>query len=188
MTVPASFDAVAQRLTLEAATAAGFPSNVRLLEEPQAAFYRWLEEHPSPEALELPPSGASHVLVVDIGGGTSDFSLFEMSAQPGSTIPHIKRIAVSDHLLLGGDNIDLALAHHIQQQLATELSPTQWNFLVARCRDLKERCLTDSQQDEQLPISIPSQGSSLLSKTLSARISRKEVEALVLEGFPRVRS
>ena len=183
VTVPASFDAVAQRLTLEAATAAGFPSNVRLLEEPQAAFYRWLEEHPSPEALELPPSGASHVLVVDIGGGTSDFSLFEMSAQPGSTIPHIKRIAVSDHLLLGGDNIDLALAHHIQQQLATELSPTQWNFLVARCRDLKERCLTDSQQDEQLPISIPSQGSSLLSKTLSARISRKEVEALVLEGF-----
>jgi molecular chaperone DnaK (HSP70) len=183
VTVPASFDAVAQRLTLEAATAAGFPSNVRLLEEPQAAFYRWLEEHPSPEALELPPSGVSHVLVVDIGGGTSDFSLFEMSAQPGSTIPHIKRIAVSDHLLLGGDNIDLALAHHIQQQLAIELSPTQWNFLVARCRDLKERCLTDSQQDEQIPISIPSQGSSLLSKTLSARISRKEVEALVLEGF-----
>ena len=86
-------------------------------------------------------------------------------------------------MLLGGDNIDLALAHHIQQQLATELSPTQWNFLVARCRDLKERCLADSQQDEQLPISIPSQGSSLLSKTLSARISRKEVEALVLDGF-----
>ena len=79
MTVPASFDAVAQRLTLEAASEAGFPSNVRLLEEPQAAFYRWLEEHPSPEAFELPPAGVSHVLVVDIGGGTSDFSLFEMS-------------------------------------------------------------------------------------------------------------
>ena len=79
--------------------AAGFPSNLRLLEEPQAAFYRWLEEHPSPEALELPPSGVSHVLVIDIGGGTSDFSLFEMSAQPGSIIPHIKRVAVSDHLL-----------------------------------------------------------------------------------------
>jgi molecular chaperone DnaK (HSP70) len=183
VTVPASFDAVAQRLTLEAASAAGFRSNVRLLEEPQAAFYRWLEEHPSPEALALPPTGVSHVLVIDIGGGTSDFSLFEMSAQPGSTIPHIKRIAVSDHLLLGGDNIDLALAHHIQQQLATELSPTRWNFLVARCRDLKERCLTDSRQDEQLTISIPSQGSSLLGKTLSARISRTEVEALVLEGF-----
>ena len=183
VTVPASFDAVAQRLTLEAAMEAGFPSSVRLLEEPQAAFYRWLEEHPSPEALELPSAGVSHVLVVDIGGGTSDFSLFEMSAQPGSTIPHIKRIAVSDHLLLGGDNIDLALAHHIQQQLASELSPTQWNFLVARCRDLKERCLTDSEQDEQLAVSIPSQGSSLLGKTLSARISRKEVETLVLEGF-----
>jgi molecular chaperone DnaK (HSP70) len=183
VTVPASFDAVAQRLTLDAASEAGFPSNVRLLEEPQAAFYRWLEEHPAPDAFELPPAGVSHVLVVDIGGGTSDFSLFEMSPQPGSMIPHIKRIAVSDHLLLGGDNIDLALAHHIQQQLATDLSPTQWNFLAARCRDLKERCLTDSSQDEQLAISIPSQGSSLLSKTLSARISRKEVETLVLEGF-----
>ena len=151
VTVPASFDAVAQRLTLEAASEAGFPSNVRLLEEPQAAFYRWLEEHPSPEAFELPPGGVSHVLVVDIGGGTSDFSLFEMSAQAGSTIPHIKRIAVSDHLLLGGDNIDLALAHHIQKQLAAELSPTQWNFLVARCRDLKERCLTDSEQMSNSP-------------------------------------
>jgi molecular chaperone DnaK (HSP70) len=183
VTVPASFDAVAQRLTLEAAMHADFPSNVRLLEEPQAAFYRWLEEHPSPEALRLPPAGVSHVLVVDIGGGTSDFSLFEMSAQAGSTIPHIKRIAVSDHLLLGGDNIDLALAHHIQEQLASELSPAQWNFLVARCRDLKEHCLTNSAEDEQLAISIPSPGSSLLGKTLSTRISRKEVEALVLDGF-----
>ena len=183
VTVPASFDAVAQRLTLEAATEAGFPSNVRLLEEPQAAFYRWLEEHPSPEALELAATGVSYVLVVDIGGGTSDFSLFEMAAHAGSTIPHIKRIAVSDHLLLGGDNIDLALAHHVQQQLASELSPAQWNFLVARCRDLKERCLTHSREDEQLAISVPSPGSSLLSKTLSARISRTEVEALVLDGF-----
>ncbi len=79
VTVPASFDAVAQRLTLDAATEAGFPGNVRLLEEPQAAFYRWLEEHPSPQALAL-ATGESHVLVVDIGGGTSDFSLFEISA------------------------------------------------------------------------------------------------------------
>jgi molecular chaperone DnaK (HSP70) len=183
VTVPASFDAVAQRLTMEAATQAGFPGSVRLLEEPQAAFYRWLEEHPSAEALHLPSAGRSHVLVVDIGGGTSDFSLFEVSAQPGSAVPHIKRIAVSDHLLLGGDNIDLALAYHIQQQLAAELSPTQWNFLVARCRDLKERCLTNSVEDEQLAISIPSAGSSLLGKTLSTRITRKEVERLVLNGF-----
>ena len=181
VTVPASFDAVAQRLTLDAATEAGFPGNVRLLEEPQAAFYRWLEEHPSPQALAL-ATGESHVLVVDIGGGTSDFSLFEISLKAGSMLPHIKRIAVSDHLLLGGDNIDLALAHHIERQLGAELSAPQWNFLVARCRDLKERSLTDS-ADEEFAISIPSPGSSLLGKTLTARIRRKEVESIVLDGF-----
>lgn len=183
VTVPASFDAVAQRLTLDAAGLAGFPENVRLLEEPQAAFYRWLEEHAAPDALELPEGAASHVLVVDIGGGTSDFSLFAATRKPGSSLPHIKRVAVSDHLLLGGDNIDLTLAHHLEQRLAIQLSLTQWNFLVARCRDLKERCLAGSPHDEDYAVSIPSSGSSLLGKTLTARIRRDEVEAIVLEGF-----
>jgi molecular chaperone DnaK (HSP70) len=183
VTVPASFDAVAQRLTLDAASQAEFADNVRLLEEPQAAFYRWLEEHVTSDALKLPETGASHVLVVDIGGGTSDFSLFAITRKLGSSLPHIKRIAVSDHLLLGGDNIDLALAHHLEQRLASQLSPTQWNFLVARCRDLKERCLAGSQQGEDFAVSVPSLGSSLLGKTLSARISRAEVEAIVLDGF-----
>ncbi len=189
VTVPASFDAVAQRLTLDAASQAGFADNVRLLEEPQAAFYRWLEEHATADALKLPETGASHVLVVDIGGGTSDFSLFAITRKPGSSLPHIKRVAVSDHLLLGGDNIDLALAHHLEQRLASQLSPTQWNFLVARCRDLKERCLAGAEQGEDFAVSVPSQGSSLLGNTLSARISRAEVEAIVLDGFfPGVQS
>lgn len=184
ITVPASFDAVAQRLTLDAASQAGFTGNVRLLEEPQAAFYRWLEEHASPDALQLAETGASHVLVVDIGGGTSDFSLFEVSRKSESSLPHIKRVAVSDHLLLGGDNIDLALAHHIEPRLASQaLSATQWNFLVARCRDLKEHCLSGSQQTEDFAVSVPSQGSSLLSQTLTARIHRTEVESIVLDGF-----
>ena len=183
VTVPASFDAVAQRLTLEAASQAGFADNVRLLEEPQAAFYLWLEEHATADALKLPKTGASHLLVVDIGGGTSDFSLFAITQKPGSSLPHIKRVAVSDHLLLGGDNIDLALAHHLEQRLTSQLSPAQWNFLVARCRDLKERCLAGSQQGEDFAVSVPSQGSSLLGNTLSARISRAEVEAIVLDGF-----
>ena len=183
ITVPASFDAAAQRLTLDAASQAGFPDNVRLLEEPQAAFYRWLEQHSSPDALKLPEIGACHVLVIDIGGGTSDFSLFEISRKSGAPLPHIKRVAVSDHLLLGGDNIDLAIAHHIEPRLASEaLSPTQWNFLVARCRDLKERCLT-SAAGEDFPVSVPSQGSSLLGKTLTARIRRAEVESITLDGF-----
>ncbi len=183
LTVPASFDAVAQRLTLDAARQAGFPDNVRLLEEPQAAFYRWLERHASPDPLKLPEIGACRVVVIDIGGGTSDFSLFEISRKPGSSLPHIKRVAVSDHLLLGGDNIDLAIAHHVEPRLASEpLSPTQWNFLVAQCRDLKERCLA-SAAGEEFPVSVPSQGSSLLGKALTARIRRAEVESIALDGF-----
>jgi molecular chaperone DnaK (HSP70) len=183
LTVPASFDAVAQRLTLDAARQAGFPDSVRLLEEPQAAFYRWLEQHASPDALKLPEIGVCHVVVIDIGGGTSDFSIFEIVRKPGSSLPHIKRVAVSDHLLLGGDNIDLAIAHHIEPRLSSEaLSPAQWNFLVARCRDLKERCLA-SAAGEEFPVSVPSQGSSLLGKALTARIRRAEVESIALDGF-----
>jgi molecular chaperone DnaK (HSP70) len=183
VTVPASFDAVAQGLTLDAAKRAGFPESVRLLEEPQAAFYRWLEQHAAPDAFNLAETGFCHVLVIDIGGGTSDFSLFKITARSSSSLPHIKRIAVSDHLLLGGDNIDLALAHHIQPRLGSEeLSVGKWNFLVARCRDLKEHCLA-SKTGEDFAVSVPSQGSSLLGKTLSARIHRAEVESIVLEGF-----
>jgi molecular chaperone DnaK (HSP70) len=183
ITVPASFDAVAQGLTLDAAKQAGFPESVRLLEEPQAAFYRWLEQHASEDAFDLREAGPRHVLVIDIGGGTSDFSLFEITVGSDSPLPHIKRIAVSDHLLLGGDNIDLTLAHHVQPRLgAEELSVAQWNFLVARCRDLKERCLTN-ETGEDFAVSVPSQGSSLLGKTLTGRIRRAEVESIVLEGF-----
>src|SRR5271166_2451445 len=118
ITVPASFDAVAQRLTLDAAKQAGFPDHVRLLEEPQAAFYRWLEQHagrsdPLGEVLDA-QTAVRHVLVIDVGGGTSDFSLFELSREEGERDPVIKRIAVSDHILLGGDNMDLAIAHLLE--------------------------------------------------------------------------
>jgi molecular chaperone DnaK (HSP70) len=184
VTVPASFDTVAQRLTLDAAREAGFPNGVRLLEEPQAAFYCWLEQHSSAkELLSHPPeSGAHHVLVIDIGGGTSDFSLFEVR-HSGTALPHIKRLAVSDHLLLGGDNIDLALAHHIQSRLGDEaLSATQWNFLVARCRELKERCLADA-FGNRFSVSIPGRGSDLLRGALTAQIERTEIESIVLDGF-----
>jgi molecular chaperone DnaK (HSP70) len=183
ITVPASFDAAAQRLTLDAASEAGFPETVRLLEEPQAAFYCWLKQHQTELWGKIHEDRAHHVLVIDIGGGTTDFSFFEINRQPGTPLPQIKRIAVGDHLLLGGDNIDLALAHQIASRLANaELSPAQWNFLVARCRDLKERCLTDSSGDS-FPVSIPGRGSSLLSGALSGKISRAEIESIVLDGF-----
>jgi len=183
ITVPASFDAVAQRLTMEAARQAGFPGKIRLLEEPQAAFYWWLEQHSAEIWNQLPEAGTHHLLVIDIGGGTSDFSLFEISRQRGTSLPNIRRIAVSDHLLLGGDNIDLALAHHVEPRLAEEtLSVTQWNFLVARCRDLKERCLANA-AGEIFSVSIPGRGSNLLGGALSGRIERTEIEAIVLDGF-----
>jgi molecular chaperone DnaK (HSP70) len=185
ITVPASFDAAAQRLTLDAAREAGFPEGVRLLEEPQAAFYRWLEQGSEQDDFWKQCSGGEgrQVLVIDIGGGTTDFTLFEIGALSGTNLPHIKRIAVSDHLLLGGDNIDLAIAHHIQSRAAHEpFSGSQWNFLVARCRDVKERCLSDA-SSHVFPVSIPGRGSGLLGGTFTAQIERTEVESIVLDGF-----
>ena len=142
VTVPASFDAAAQRLTLMAALEAGFPQTARLLEEPQAAFYCWLEQHDFAADLAgrlTTDSDRTHLLVVDIGGGTSDFSLFELHSQSAGSAPRIKREAVGDHILLGGDNVDLAIAYLLEPRLTDErgkLSGTQWDDLVARCRDL----------------------------------------------------
>jgi molecular chaperone DnaK (HSP70) len=186
ITVPASFDAAAQRLTLDAAREAGFPEGVRLLEEPQAAFYWWLERGDGENVVskELSEMGVHHVLVIDIGGGTTDFTLFEIAPRSEAALSRIKRIAVSDHLLLGGDNIDLAIAHRIESRLPVHepLSEVQWNFLVALCRDVKERCLSDS-SGPVFTVSIPGRGSSLLGRTLSAQINRDEIESIVLEGF-----
>ena len=149
ITVPASFDAAAQRLTLEAAREAGFPEGVRLLEEPQAAFYWWLERGSGRRSTARKNSlpGAfttSWSSTLEVARPTSLF----LKSLPRSDTPlsRIKRIAVSDHLLLGGDNIDLAIAHRIESRLPAHesLSEVQWNFLVALCRDVKERCLSDS--------------------------------------------
>jgi molecular chaperone DnaK (HSP70) len=186
ITVPASFDAAAQRLTLDAAHEAGFPDGVRLLEEPQAAFYRWLDRGAGESAAsnQLSDTGVHHVLVIDIGGGTTDFTLFEIASSSGTALSDIKRVAVSDHLLLGGDNIDLAIAHRIESQMPAHepLSEVQWNFLVARCRDVKERCLSDSSSN-LFTVSVPGRGSSLLGSTLGAQIERTEIESIVLDGF-----
>ena len=190
ITVPASFDAVAQRLTLDAAAEAGFPKNVRLLEEPQAAFYRWLEAHQEPDALwsQLPQDASTHhILVIDVGGGTSDFSLFEVARQKGSRVPAIRRIAVSDHILLGGDNIDLAIAHLLEPRLSSageKLAGGQWDDLVARARDLKERCLAhDGDADESFQVTLPGRGSNLFGSTLAAQVTRAEITRILLEGF-----
>ena len=194
ITVPASFDSAAQSLTLEAARRAGFPETVQLLEEPQAVFYRWLERYPSQDELRkhLPEIDARdhHVLIVDIGGGTSDFSVFKIGAGRDGEAPEIDRVAVSDHILLGGDNVDLALAHLAEHRLTEEdenldLSSSQRHFLVARCRDLKERVLAAGEEsdEEEFSISIPSRGASLMGGTLTTKINRAEMDAMLLDGF-----
>ncbi len=189
ITVPASFDAAAQRLTLSAAQEAGFPATVRLLEEPQAALYHWLDLHDAAtDGWMIPKADGSPriVLVVDIGGGTSDFSLFAFSPQRDGEA-HRKRIAVSEHLLLGGDNMDLALAHRLEAPLTTDgeaLTARQWEYLVARCRDLKEAALgTDGPPTERFAVSIPGRGSRLIAEARAAQLERADIERLLLDGF-----
>jgi len=191
VTVPASFDAAAQRLTLTAALEAGFPETLHLLEEPQAAFYCWLEQHDFATDVEskLPNAteGRYRVLVVDIGGGTSDFSLFEFRSDRRGPAPKIKREAVGDHILLGGDNVDLAIAHLLEPRLIGErgkLSGTQWDDLVARCRDLKENMLSsEGEPDERFAVSLPGRGSGLVAASHTTQLTRTELWALLLDGF-----
>ncbi|MDQ8183033.1 Hsp70 family protein [Pelagicoccus sp. SDUM812005] len=182
VTVPASFDAAAQAATREAAKLAGYPEGIRLLEEPQAAFYRWLEAV-GEDAKNL--RAGERILVVDIGGGTSDFSLFAVGdAEAG--LPKIERVSVSEHLLLGGDNIDLALAHALESELAPdggELSVDQWGHLLSRARALKELCLSEEGEDRQIAVSLPSKGSGLFAGTLSTEVSSEQARVLILEGF-----
>ncbi len=190
ITVPASFDTVAQRLTLDAAERANYPKSTRLLEEPQAAFYAWLEKHPHLEDWGRMLPGLSEqpkvILVCDIGGGTSDFSLFELALRAGDALPNVRRIAVSNHILLGGDNIDLALAHMAEAPLAQSapLSSASWSQLTAQCRDLKERVLsTAGDPDETFSIALAAAGGNLFASARTVSLRRSEIINTILEGF-----
>jgi molecular chaperone DnaK (HSP70) len=190
ITVPASFDAAAQRLTLNAAEEAGFPSSLRLLEEPQAVFYYWLERHSLAKPLwagDAPNAESRHVLIVDIGGGTSDFSLFALRPGASGDIPDITRVAVSEHILLGGDNIDLALAVLLEPRLVGErghISGPQWEHLVASSRDLKEHALSGiAAAHVQFTVALPGRGARLVAGAQTATLALDEVERLVLDGF-----
>jgi molecular chaperone DnaK (HSP70) len=191
VTVPASFDAAAQRLTIAAAEEAGFPDDVRLLEEPQAAFYYWLERHDSAHELwrrlDDCDAGLRHALVVDTGGGTSDFSLFELRLNEQSPIPDIRRVAVSEHILLGGDNVDLAIAHLLEPRLASgrgQLSGAQWEHLVASCCDVKERALAAAgPPDERFVVALAGRGSGMVSGSQAATVTRAEIENILMDGF-----
>jgi molecular chaperone DnaK (HSP70) len=185
VTVPASFDEVAQRLTLQAVRALGL-TNVRLLEEPQCAFYRWLEAA-SGDIRKHIGATTQTVLVCDVGGGTTDLSLFDVRWEE-ERIPIIKRIEVSDHLLLGGDNIDAALAEFLAEQLAErqgrEVSTTQRMVLRSLARDMKEQALSDTLPESgMLSVSIPGSGSSLFSDAVSLQLSVDEIQSRVIDSF-----
>ena len=180
LTVPASFDAAARELTLKAAQQAGLP-NVTLIEEPQAAFYAWLEGAGEGFRKQVQPGDV--VLVVDVGGGTTDFSLIAVTASEGEVA--LTRVAVGDHILLGGDNMDLALAHTVNQRLATagkKLDPWQFNALTFACRQAKENLFEDAKL-EKYPLVVPARGSSLIGGTIKAELTREELDRILTEGF-----
>lgn len=180
LTVPASFDAVARALTVEAAQAAGLPQ-VTLLEEPQAAFYAWLDAHHD-DWRDLVRVG-DIILVCDVGGGTTDFTLIAVTENQGRLELH--RLAVGDHILLGGDNMDLALAHLAQQKLASggaKLDLAQMQALSHSCRQAKEQLLSDPQL-ASLPVTVLGRGRSVIGGALKAELTRAEVEAVLVDGF-----
>ncbi|HJQ83905.1 MAG TPA: Hsp70 family protein, partial [Candidatus Binatia bacterium] len=184
LTVPASFDEVARELTLEAARLAGLPA-VILLEEPQAAFYAWLVGHERDWRACVAANPL--VLVVDVGGGTTDLSLVAARGSRGELA--LERVAVGDHLLLGGDNIDIALAREIEARLAPQggqLDPQRFHGLVSQCRAAKERLLADASLAE-VRVAVPGRGGAVVGGALAAPLSRADVEAVVLDRFfPRV--
>jgi len=177
VTCPASFDEAARELTALAAQQAGLASVV-LLEEPQAAFYAWVDAH---RGVARTLAAGDRVLVFDVGGGTTDFTLISVDADGG-----FARVAVGDHLLLGGDNVDLTLAKLVEQRLTAgggkRLDALQWHGLVHACRLAKEALLGDAPPDE-VPITVAARGARLIAGTLRDRVTAAELRAVLIDGF-----
>src|SRR6201993_2226559 len=180
VTVPASFDEVARSLTADAAKAAGL-GDVTLLEEPQAAFYAWTER--AGRTWRNLVSHGDIVLVCDVGGGTADFSLIAVTDVEGSL--QLDRVSVGEHILLGGDNMDLALAYALQAKLEAEGKRVDsWQFLaLVHAASKAKIVLFDDGGLAQAPIAVPSRGSSLLAKTVSTTLDRETLEQVVVDGF-----
>ena len=180
LTVPASFDAAARELTVEAARAAGF-EHLTLLEEPQAAFYAWIDGQG--ENWRKQVSVGDLVLVADLGGGTTDFTLVEVTEEAGNL--SLTRLAVGDHLLLGGDNMDLSLAYTVAGALAkqgTKLDATQMLQLTHAARAAKEQLLADTTL-QSAPVTVLGKGRSVIASTIKYDLPRAEVEKVLLDGF-----
>jgi len=177
LTVPASFDEVARELTVAAAERAGLP-RLTLLEEPQAAFYSWLSVNEArwQELLDR----VRLVLVVDVGGGTTDFSL--IGVRQTQTGPALERLAVGDHLLLGGDNIDIALARQLEPRLGAKLDSQRWHALTNLCRAAKETLLAENAPESET-VRLVGRGSAVVGGALTAALTREEVERTVMDGY-----
>lgn len=189
ITLPASFDEVARSLTVQAARLAGLPRIV-LIEEPQAAFYCWIDAHRHDWEQRVQPG--QNILVCDVGGGTSDFTLIQVRRQPDGLV-QFQRVAVGEHLILGGDNMDLAMAKQLEPRLsaASPLGPRQWGSLIRLCRQAKETLLGGSFENQaeseeplqRFTITVPGSGSKLIGGSLQTELTREEARQLILEGF-----
>ena len=181
ITVPASFDPAARELTVEAARAVGL-SHAVLLEEPQAALYSWIENSEGDWRNHVKVGDV--ILVVDVGGGTTDLSLIAVTEQDGNL--QLTRIAVGDHILLGGDNMDLALAYTIKAKLERDsgkkLESWQVQSLTHSCREAKEKLFNQSDLNS-IPLVVASRGSSLIGGTLRSDLTRDELNQVLVEGF-----
>jgi Hsp70 protein len=186
LTVPASFDEEARELTRRAAEQAGY-QHITLLEEPQAAFYAWLESQG--DAWRTRIKVGDLVIVCDVGGGTTDFSLIMVSEENGELT--LKRVAVGDHILLGGDNMDLALARLLQQRLeasGNRIDTWQLHGLWHQCRIAKEK-LFESRKTQNRPITLLGKGTKLIGGTVKTELAREDLDQVLLEGFfPKVAS
>ena len=184
ITVPASFDPAARELTVESARSVGLNQAI-LLEEPQSALYSWIER--SQGEWRNQTQVGDIILVVDIGGGTTDLSLIAVTEREGNL--ELTRVAVGDHILLGGDNMDLALAYTVKAKLEKDgkrLESWQVQALTHGCREAKEKIFTNPEIDN-MPIVVPSRGSSLIGGSLRTELTREEVNQVLVEGFlPKV--
>ncbi len=186
ITVPASFDPAARELTVEAAHSLGLRQAI-LLEEPQSALYSWIQASEGGWRKQAKPGDV--IMVVDVGGGTTDLSLIAVTEDGGNLV--LNRIAIGDHILLGGDNMDLALAYVLKMKMEKEgkrLEPWQIQALMHGCRDAKETLLSDPEAGE-VAVVVPSRGSSLIGGTLRTALTRDEVSRTLVEGFfPKVKA
>ncbi|MCI4627004.1 MAG: hsp70 family protein [Candidatus Magnetoovum sp. WYHC-5] len=179
LTIPASFDESARELTQEAAKGAGF-KHFTMLEEPQAAFYSWLAAHENNWQDILTKDDL--VLVFDVGGGTTDFNLISLKGENMA----FQRVAVGDHLMLGGDNMDLALAHGVEQKLTggkSKLGFNQWLALAQQCRVAKESLLGVDDSGDSYDVTLLGSGRGVVGGTLKGSISKEEIKQTVLDGF-----